>query len=195
MPSPIAHRLAAVLRAGCLAPVLALAGAGSAPQAAHVHGLATLGVTVDERSLALELITPLDTLLGFERAPRTEAERAEVVAMRTRLEAADRLFEPDPAAHCHLEGASLESETLGLGESSVLDEDDGRDDGPVHSGEHADIEVRTLFHCAAPARFVEVRGLFRAFDRVHSIDARIVTIHGQSARRLTSSSTRLDLGH
>ena len=42
---------------------------------AHQHGVARLDVAVEATRVTLYLDTPLDNLLGFERAPRTDAER------------------------------------------------------------------------------------------------------------------------
>jgi len=60
-------RLAGVL-------MLLAAGAQAAPQA-HEHGVARLSVAVDGKRRTIELDAPLDGWLGFERAPRTDAER------------------------------------------------------------------------------------------------------------------------
>jgi hypothetical protein len=55
----------------------ALAGATPALAASpHEHGVARLDVAVDAGRVSFSLETPLDNLLGFERAPRTDAERA-----------------------------------------------------------------------------------------------------------------------
>ncbi|HPA91425.1 MAG TPA: DUF2796 domain-containing protein [Quisquiliibacterium sp.] len=67
---------------------LALPGAALPPAVAgpaHQHGVARLTVAVDGPTLTLELETPLDSVLGFEHAPRTERHRAQVREMARRL--------------------------------------------------------------------------------------------------------------
>ena len=51
-------------------PVLA-----AQPAHAHVHGAVQLDVAVDGPTLTLTLEAPLDSVVGFERAPRTAAEK------------------------------------------------------------------------------------------------------------------------
>lgn len=42
---------------------------------AHVHGIGELNVAIDGEALLVELISPAMDLVGFEHAPRTEAQR------------------------------------------------------------------------------------------------------------------------
>ncbi|MCF7994732.1 MAG: DUF2796 domain-containing protein, partial [Chromatiaceae bacterium] len=44
-------------------------------QGAHVHGVGQLNVAVDGSALLVELISPAMDLVGFEHAPRNEAQR------------------------------------------------------------------------------------------------------------------------
>ena len=86
-------------------------------QHAHVHGKVELGIAVDGPSVTTEMESPLDNLLGFERAPRTDVEKNAVEQMVARLRAADQLFQVDPAAGCKLGPVQLESAALGLGKA------------------------------------------------------------------------------
>ena len=47
----------------------------------HVHGVASLQVAVDGNTLTLNLESPLDNVLGFEHAPRSEKQKAAVRSM------------------------------------------------------------------------------------------------------------------
>jgi hypothetical protein len=87
-------------------------------QHAHSHGRLALEVAVDAQAITLTMEAPLDNFLGFERAPRTAAERKSVAAMVERLKAADTLFIPDPRAECRLSKVALESAVLGLGDNA-----------------------------------------------------------------------------
>jgi hypothetical protein len=89
-----------------LLALLIAAPALAAP--AHQHGVAALDVGVEPGRVTLELDTPLDNLLGFEHAPRSDAERERVEAVVKKLKAADGLglggSAPDKDAHADLQG-------------------------------------------------------------------------------------------
>lgn len=170
-------------------PLLALALAACALSAAahphaHTHGLMTLDVAVDARTITLAIAAPLDSFLGFERAPRTDAERQRVAELVARLQAGDQLFQPDAAAGCKLTKVELESAALGLGAARGQGEKD----------EHADIDVDIVFTCAqaAKARFIDVQ-LFAAYPRLRSIDAQVAAPQGQFKRSLRPGAARLGL--
>jgi hypothetical protein len=79
---------------------------------AHVHGQAALEIAVDGETVQLNLYSPLDNLLGFEHAPRTEEERRAVRAMAAKLHQARSLFVFTPSAGCRLESTHLNSAAL-----------------------------------------------------------------------------------
>ena len=54
------------------------------PASGHQHGVAKLDVAYDQGALSIELEAPLDVLLGFERAPRPDAERKSVEQVNPR---------------------------------------------------------------------------------------------------------------
>lgn len=175
-----------LLPARAMGCVLALAAAlpAAAHQHAHTHGHMTLDVAVDAKSITLTLESPLDSFLGFERAPRSAAERKQVADMVARLKAADQLFQPDAAAGCKLAKVDLASAALGLG-AAQGDGDDG----------HADIAVDMVFSCAQAdaARHIDVK-LFAAYPRLRSIDAQVAAPQGQFKQRLKPGAARLGLG-
>lgn len=168
--------LAPVLRA---AAALALAGACLAAAAvgrAHVHGVASLSVSVEGSELRVLLDAPLDVLVGFERAPRTDAERHALQRARRQL-AAFGLLRPNAEAECSQQPAAAP------------------EGGAVRSGQgHADIEHELVFRCARPGQLHSVDvGLFDAFARLQRIDAVVVTAAGQSRRSLQRPQRSLRL--
>ena len=172
------------------APVWACLAAASPAWAgkAHQHGVAQLDVVVEPTRLTLELDTPLDNLLGHERAPRTDAERAAADKMVARLRAADGLFRIDSAAGCTLAKVTLESPVLGLaakGSAAAA--------APA-KGEHAELNGRFEFTCKAGnlARFVEVE-LFEAFASMKRINLQMVLPRGQMKATLVRPATRVAL--
>ena len=160
----------------CLAPLLAQA-AGKA----HVHGIAKLDVAVEATKITLQLESPLDNLLGFERAPRTDAERQQADALVARLKAADAMFRIDPAAQCKLAKVDLTSSALKLGQPD-----------PSEEG-HADIDGSFEFNCvdAAKAAFIDV-GLFE-FKRMQRLEVQVAAPKGQFKRDLKRPANRIVL--
>jgi hypothetical protein len=86
---------------------------------AHVHGVATLQLALDDSLLHLNLSSPLDSLLGFEHQPRTEKQKTAVRHMADQLHQAERLFQPTVAARCTLKTYSLESPVLETGKHNM----------------------------------------------------------------------------
>ena len=174
--------------------VMATLFAAAAAHAAqpHEHGVARLDVMVDAGRVSIELDTPLDNLLGFERAPRTDAEREKVAAMLARLRAGDVLFRIDAVAGCTLAKVELVSAFLGLGV------DLGKSGAVSHSttaaSDHADLNGSFEFRCKNGARagFVEV-GLFEAFPALKRIDLQVVTPKGQLKAVLRKPASRVAL--
>lgn len=172
-----------LLRQG--ATLLALSGLPAAVLAAgaHQHGVAMLDIAVEARRIVVQLDTPLDNLVGFERAPRTDAERKRVDEAIARLKDGGRLFGFDPAAGCKLAGSSLDSPVLGLG---------GPGGAPARGG-HAELQASWEFTCndATQAAYVDV-GLF-AFAPLQRVQVQLVLPKAQAKRELKRPDARLRL--
>lgn len=150
---------------------------------AHAHGAAKLDVGVEATRITFQLETPLDNLVGFERAPRTSAERQRVDAAVAKLRAPDQLFKLDPAAQCRLDKVNLQSTALGLGQPDPKEAADG----------HADLDASFEFSCtdATKARFVDL-GLFD-FSRLQRLQAQVATPRQQFKQDMKRPGTRLSL--
>lgn len=159
-------------------PLAALAGGG-----AHVHGLAKLDVAVDGHRITLHLSTPLDNLVGFERAPRNDAERRRVDAAVARLRDGDRLFAFDAAAGCRMSDVTLDSPVLGLG---------GTPAGAAKGG-HAELHASWDFDCRDAAQAAQVQvGLF-AFAALQRVQVQLALPKTQFKRELKRPDGRLSL--
>jgi len=186
------HSLLAVAAALTIASPLAHA------EKAHAHGVAELNVSVEGATLRLALESPLDNLLGFERAPKGDKELNLVRRVATQLRQADTLFVPTPQADCKLASVKLESAVIApalLGEAPVARsaEKAARGDDRAKTGhEHADLDGEFIFHCAQPAALqgLEVR-LFTAFPGYRQIRAQVVTAKRQSAAKLSPQASTL----
>jgi hypothetical protein len=161
---------------------LAAAAAGHT----HEHGVATLDIAVDPRRVSIALDTPLENLLGFERAPRSAAERQSADAAVARLKDGATLLRIDPAARCTLARVELRSAALGLGQAAPAG-------AKAAAPDHADLEAEYSFDCAGAAPgFVEV-GLFAAFPRLQRVVVQTATAKGQARRTMTRPAARIEL--
>lgn len=154
---------------------------------AHQHGIVQLDIGVERDTLALELEMPLDSLVGFERAPRTDAERERVKAAVQKLRAADQLFKPDPAAGCTLEKVTLTSAVLGLNDGAGA-----APAGAAKPSEHADLEASVSFRCKDGAKlsFVDV-SLQDAFKQIGTVRVQVAAPAGQFSRELKGKNRRV----
>lgn len=172
--------------------------ASAQQQQAHVHGHMTLDVAVDAQTITLAVESPLDSFLGFERAPRTDAERKRVADLVARIQSADSLFQPDPEGACKLSKVALSSAALGLGEKQ--DDEHGHDHADKkahdHEHEHASIDIDIVFICtqATEARFIDVK-LFDSYPRIRTVAAQVATPQGQFKHTLRKGTSRLNLSH
>jgi hypothetical protein len=165
-----------------VAALLLAAAIAAVAGRAHEHGVARLDVGVEADRVSLLLEVPLDSLLGFEREPRTDAERAQAAATLAKLRDAGALFRIDPAAHCKPGRVDLRSAALGLGDAA-----------PANDG-HADLDATFDFSCkdGNKSGFVEVH-LFEAFPRLQRLDVQTATRRGQMKATLVRPVTRLPL--
>lgn len=150
---------------------------------AHVHGVAKLEVAVEGPHVDIRLESPLEALLGFEHAPRTDKERAAVARMRQALRQADRLFVPTVAAGCKLVSVEVEAPTLEGHEEHAHKAHEKHDE----HDEHGDLDADFRFTCARPGQLtgMEVR-LADIFPGMRRVDAQVVSGKGQSAAKLTA---------
>ena len=162
--------LVALVALGTTAPALAQ------NQAAHQHGVASLQVALERDALTITLDSPLDNLLGFERGPRNDAERARVRAMAQRLHDAGALLQPDAAAACRLLEVTLASSAI---EPALLARGSAPSTpaGTAKAADgHADLDATFTYQCGQPLALkrLAVDGLFKAFPRLRKIDAAVV---------------------
>ena len=181
---------------GTVALVVAVAAQVAQAAQPHEHGVARLDVAVDAGRVSIELDTPLDNLLGFERAPRTDAERDKATALVARLRAADALFRIDAAAGCTLLKVDLRSAALQLSiaAASAAASPAASPVASPAASEHSDLNAVFEFRCKNGTRagFVEV-GLFDAFTALKRIELQVVTPRGQLKATLRKPASRVML--
>lgn len=149
---------------------------------AHVHGVATLQVAVDEKTMTLDFSSPLDNLLGFEHAPRNAKQKAAVKSMEDSLNKADQLFIPTMDAQCTLQSVKLDSLVLDKKDKSQHHEEEGG---------HADLDGEFVFVCKQPGKLHELKvKLFEVFPHLRQLKVEVATLKKQAAATLTTEQRR-----
>lgn len=107
--APARQRRAFGVRPLLACAMLATAMSAGAQQSAHEHGVADLRVAIDGSILLIEFESPLDNLVGFEHAPRDEAQFEALHRLGYVLRGHERLFGLPQAANCVLADLQIES--------------------------------------------------------------------------------------
>lgn len=145
---------------------------------AHVHGEARMEISVDREQLVVALEIPLDSLLGFEHAPRNAREREAVQGMAAKLKEAGKVLMPSVAAQCTSTGVELDSPVFG---------------GKAEPGGHNDLDARYTWHCAKAEALRDVAtGLFADFPKLRRIAVEFAGPQGQRAGRLDARNPRFN---
>lgn len=176
------------LALAAIASTLVAASAGAAGRA-HEHGVVRLDIAIEGQRVSLHMSTPVDNLMGFERAPQSATERQRAEAAIARLRAADTLFRFDTAARCRLDKVELSSAVLKLGPDAAA--------AAPHStaAAHADLEGRFDFECQdMPSLRVLELGLYTAFRGMQRIDVQVAGPQHQLKHTLKRPASRVPLG-
>ena len=178
---------------------------------AHEHGVASLNLVVDGNQVSLELDSPAANLVGFEYQPSTDEDRATVARVKAALEQADGLFTLTAAADCQLQQVELDSPLFAAHDHEEHEDHDhdehdhhdadehAHDDEHEHEhehehGEHADIEGRFDYVCAAPEQLEALTlPLFNDFPAMQRIQVQAITASGQHGAVLTADQPTLPL--
>ncbi|MFB1485788.1 MULTISPECIES: DUF2796 domain-containing protein [unclassified Thiocapsa] len=158
-------------------------------QGAHVHGIAHMTLAADGDKVLIELTSPAASLIGFERAPRTDEERATLALAKENLMAGDAMIRLNTEAGCRLETAEIDAELADAGQGSGAKHAHTHDhDHDADQGEdgHADFVVRYSFACDRPdALGSAALGLFSGFPALERVLFQYVTAEGQGGAELT----------
>jgi Protein of unknown function (DUF2796) len=168
-------------------------------QRAHEHGMATLEVTLDGRRLMLRLESPLDNLVGFEAAPRSDKQRAALKTMEERLQAGGRMFKPAPAADCTVREVKVDHPYRAHVAGEPAAQDQGKRPprdvkGGAAKGEETHTEVQATYEldCAKPEALDRLEVLlFDVFPGVKRLRTQAATPRGQTSRILSARNRTL----
>jgi hypothetical protein len=161
------------------APAVAADTTTPAQHPAHQHGAASLQVSVEGRALQISFDGPADNILGFEHAPRTEAQKQALARAEQQLRQPALLFATPPAAACQPQPPQVEMKLPAPGSSET----------------HSEVEVEWRWECAKPDALahVDVAGLFKTFPRLKQLKVQVVTAQGQKTSMLQPGATRLKI--
>ena len=152
--------------------------------AAHVHGVAKADVAVQGNKLSVQLELPLDSLVGFEHRPRTDAQRRAAQAAVQQLKGASRWLQPDAAAQCTLTSTQIDAQAL----------EPAPPGAKTAEGGHADLEASYEFTCAAPDKLLTVDiGLAEVFKRIERIEVQVAGAKTQSKQTLRKPAKQVRL--
>ena len=186
--STASTRLAAALLGLTAAAVFSANAA--AKEAAHVHGLMRMDVAVQAQTLTVQIEAPLDSLLGFEHAPRTAAQKTAADALIKMLNEDRSLVRPAAAANCSLTKTVVDAAVLKPADKAAA----AKKGEPKPDNGHADIDISYEFNCAQVDKLETLTlGLFDAFKRLQKVEAQVVTAAGQSKQTMTRAQPVLKL--
>jgi hypothetical protein len=151
-------------------------------QHAHVHGVAKLGVAVQDQTVTISLESPLDSVIGFEHAANTPAQKATVDALQARMKAPQDLFRFDAAAACTFSKSEAESAIFQPATANSA------------AQEHADLDASFEFTCAHPDKLTTLDvALFQIYPKLKKLDVDVATGKGQFKRDLASPQRTISL--
>jgi hypothetical protein len=145
---------------------------------AHAHGKGELELLVDGQTIQGVFRTPMDSLVGFEHAPKTDSQRNAVDSLRKRLANPAAILSPNLEAQCTAKYQEAIS-TLFTG---------------AVKGGHSDLEYRFTFVCAQPTKLsaLELVAL-KEFKRLSEVRVQLVTGSAQKALVLRKRDPRVIL--
>ncbi len=178
-----AGRVSRVLAVGVLVAGLALgleaADTGHLQPRLYVPGVAHLSLVARGRDVSVELVAPAVTLLGFEHAPRTRAERERLALARQNLETGDGMIRFNTRAGCRLAEFEVDAGLGGAPHEPLADQ-------LAAEARHAGLRARYRFECDWLERLESAAlGLFVGFPSLERVLIQYVTDEGRGGAELT----------
>jgi Protein of unknown function (DUF2796) len=170
----------------CFLPAHPVIADGFEQHPPHEHGKVTINAALDGNQLVIEMISPAVNVVGFEHAPRSDAERAAVSAAAKLLGNGRGLFTMPPEARCQFEKADVKTPKW-----EATDDVPGQPEPP---GQHADYEARFTYQCWSPGDLSWLEPTL--LDKLRNVvEARlnIATPKGQQSEVATNGHARIAL--
>lgn len=155
---------------------------------AHEHGRGQFSLAIEKGKLSIDLEAAAADIVGFERAPKSKAEKDAVEAARKQLAQPLSLFGIPEAAGCKVTEAAVELEKV--------DEHDHGKDGHKHdpAGGHAEFHGHYTLECAKPAALTSLSfAYFQVFPRAGTLEVVAVSEKTQIKAEATRASPKVAL--
>ncbi|MEM5521772.1 DUF2796 domain-containing protein [Sulfitobacter sp. AS59] len=181
---------------------------------AHEHGVGTLDIAIEGRTVGMAFEAPGADIVGFEYAATSDADRATIAQALATLGAPLDLFVMPDAAGCTVVDAKAELEGED-GHDEHEEHHDGHDDddheehaehdhddhGDDDHADYADDAGHTAFHatyrltCDTPDALTAINfGYFETFPNAQEVEVQIITASGAQAFEVERAAPLLDLG-
>lgn len=165
---------------------------------AHVHGLGTLNIALENQRLELQLTSPAMNIVGFEYQPTTAADLQSIKAAQSNLSHAAELFVLSSAAQCRLTSVSIDNPLLTESDTHAHEhehehEHESQPAAQIAEHQHSDISAHYQYHCAKPARLnsIDLTGLFKLFSQTEKIQVQLIAGDHQQGAELSAQNTLL----
>jgi len=143
---------------------------------AHAHGVGQLQIAIDGAVVRGELQIPMESLLGHEYLPRSQAQKNAMAQLRQSLTNPAYVMLPVAAAQCQV--------TNSLATSPMFE---GRD-----SGGHSSLLFAFAFRCEQPQQLRKIDfPLFAKHPRLKEIEVELVAPAVQRALRIKAAQPQL----
>jgi hypothetical protein len=206
-------KLKMTLLAGLVVSQFAVAEENFRQHDAHVHGHVEFNIAQDGQDLLVEITAPGADVVGFEHAPKTEAEKASVAKAKATLNDVNSVLILPTSAGCKLVDVDVDT-TLESHEDhhdhddhkdhdehhdhddhkdhdEHHDHDDHKDHG--HDG-HGEFSVQYQFTCKDFSKLNQIdTQWFTHFPATEKVSVNLLTDAAQSATELTSGNTVIKL--
>jgi hypothetical protein len=160
---------------------------------AHEHGHGRLTIAVEGNAVTMELEAPGADIVGFERAPGTDEERAKVDAAFAVLGKPLELFVLPAAAGCSVTASEVE-----IAGEGGHHEEGGETAATGHEHEteatHNEYRARYVLTCAETARIDAIDfAYFAAFPGAEELEVELASAKGAKSFEVERDEPRLDL--
>ena len=175
-------------------------------QRAHVHGLASITVVIENNLLEIEVESPADSLLGFEHQVRTEEDKSKLNQTELLLNKPDQLFTFQNEA-CALKTARVNLSSFVINHNPKNTDHHSHEkhysheknnththDARGHKHKHKDIVVGYLYDCQSTQRLESISiNLFTYFPRIEEINVMWINNDTQGAKLITAKDNVISL--
>lgn len=143
---------------------------------AHEHGVGDFEVSIEGKGLRLRWEVPADSVLGFEHAPRTAAQKSALTVLRQDWAQPLNLFAPSPEAKCQPQSTTLESDLF----------------SEAFKGHHAELTYAFTLNCEAPEKLHSLEVMvFKKYKSLREVRVELSSEKGQKSIRLNRQNTVL----